>query len=214
MSVMSRRAPRKREGLEGTHAAPGWSDEDVPESVTLGKLQVPERFRLLVRETDRSDAHEVSAIVAYFEVRDAAIELRQVFADPDEVPEALDYLRGQRAIEEWKRMALMMLAADATAFELRARGATDPEAVGAAIRRAHGTPLARRRNRITGAHLQQVAETYREAWQTGEPPTQAVALHYGVSHSTAARWIGQARNHGHLGPPAPGGRGGEAESDG
>jgi hypothetical protein len=75
--------------------------------------------------------------------------------------------------------------------------------------RTHLVPMAQRRNRITPKHLEEVASVYREAWRAGEHPTIAVQKHFGVSHSTAARWVGQARRKGKLRPPAEGSRGGE-----
>lgn len=56
-----------------------------------------------------------------------------------------------------------------------------------------------RRRVVTPALLREVASTYREALGQGEPPTAAVAQHFSVSHSTAARYVGQARKAGELG---------------
>lgn len=58
---------------------------------------------------------------------------------------------------------------------------------------ADTAPSKRRRNRITEEHLHLVAEVYRQADAKGEPPTRAVANHFDVSHSTAAKWVGHAR---------------------
>jgi hypothetical protein len=69
---------------------------------------------------------------------------------------------------------------------------------------ARALPVARpqRRRAVTGELLRQVAAVYRKAVTDGEPPTTTVAGHFGVSHSTAARWVGQARKAGALGPAA------------
>lgn len=67
----------------------------------------------------------------------------------------------------------------------------------------------RRRKRLTDETLQLVAEVYRDAHNSGEPPTSAVAEHFHKSHSTAARWVQQARERSFLGK-ANGTRGGEA----
>lgn len=58
-----------------------------------------------------------------------------------------------------------------------------------------------RRRKITNSHLQEVADIYRGALAESEPPTRAVQLHFDVSHSTAAKWVGKARDQGFL-PPA------------
>jgi hypothetical protein len=55
----------------------------------------------------------------------------------------------------------------------------------------------------------EVAEVYRAAHGAGEFPTVAVSGHFEVSHSTAARWVVEARRAGHLGR-ARGSRSGEA----
>lgn len=59
----------------------------------------------------------------------------------------------------------------------------------------HGTPTRPivRRNRVTREHLAAVAAVYRKAQDAGEPPTLAVAQAFQASHSTATRWVGQAR---------------------
>lgn len=50
-----------------------------------------------------------------------------------------------------------------------------------------------KRYRITRAHLEEVADVYTKARSNGQGPTRAVADHFGVAHSTAAKWVGQAR---------------------
>lgn len=44
------------------------------------------------------------------------------------------------------------------------------------------------------AHWREVARIYSEAWQAGDDPTSAVARHYYVAKSTAAKWVAKARN--------------------
>jgi hypothetical protein len=61
-----------------------------------------------------------------------------------------------------------------------------------------------RRNSVTREHLEQVATVYRKAEAVGLPPTKAVSEQLGASHSTAARWVGMARQKGLLGPAQPG----------
>jgi len=60
------------------------------------------------------------------------------------------------------------------------------------------TPSVGKRYRLTRAHLEDVAAVYREALENGAGPTRAVANHFDVSHSTAAKWVGKARRHGAL----------------
>jgi hypothetical protein len=62
-----------------------------------------------------------------------------------------------------------------------------------------------KRRRITRAFLEEVAKVYR-ANVEGGMPTAAVAEHFGANHSTAARWVGLARNDYGLLPPTSSGR--------
>ncbi len=56
-----------------------------------------------------------------------------------------------------------------------------------------------RRRRWTPALLDEVTSVYRQAYAEGIPPTAAVAEHFKTSHSSAARWVHQARKAGVLG---------------
>ncbi len=49
-----------------------------------------------------------------------------------------------------------------------------------------------------GAGLEQVAAVYRAAWREGRPPTQAVARHFQLSSSAAAKRVARARAAGLL----------------
>jgi len=69
------------------------------------------------------------------------------------------------------------------------------------VRRVRST---RKRNRISQERLQKVAEVYRE--HVSERPTEAVSRVFGVSHRTAARYVQQARESGHLPETTPGKR--------
>lgn len=42
-------------------------------------------------------------------------------------------------------------------------------------------------------HFEQVARIYREAYAAGRTPTRAVARHFKVSHTAAAKWVGRSR---------------------
>lgn len=86
--------------------------------------------------------------------------------------------------------------------------AEDDEGVSGAIRTAASTPTRRARNRVTDALLAEVVKVYRDAWDSGGPPTKAVAEYFDRPHSTAARWVGEARRRGML-APSDGSRGGE-----
>jgi hypothetical protein len=217
-------APGPDGALEGTVVTSSWSDSldkdreiaEAAKPTKLGELWVPALFELWVIEYDPKHPPPGEdpqlVVILRYEVVDERMELRGLISDPLEVPEALDYLRKRRPLNEWKRYALITLAGgqadaalDTSDFPKGERG----KIVGEAMRRAGEVSMAQRRNRITPEHLEKVAGVYREAWRAGEHPTIAVEKHFGVSHSTAARWVGQARRAGHLRPPAEGSRGGE-----
>lgn len=62
----------------------------------------------------------------------------------------------------------------------------------------------RSRFRLTDDHLNTVAAVYGEAQAVGAPPTRAVQHHFGVAHSTAAKWVGHARKAGLIAPTTKG----------
>jgi hypothetical protein len=64
---------------------------------------------------------------------------------------------------------------------------------------AQSTGAARRRGPLRDEDLRRVAEVYRAAHATDEAPTRAVAARFGVSRSTAGRWVAEARRRGVLG---------------
>lgn len=78
-----------------------------------------------------------------------------------------------------------------------------------ALAAAHGidavAPASERRprTRITDDHLIDVANVYDAADAAGQGPTRAVADHFDVPHSTAAKWVGRARQRRFL-PPVGG----------
>lgn len=66
--------------------------------------------------------------------------------------------------------------------------------------RIDATPPPVRRRLVTREHLVGVAKVYRKALAEGVPPTKAVAEHFTATHSSAARWVREARKEGILGP--------------
>lgn len=62
----------------------------------------------------------------------------------------------------------------------------------------------RRGSPITRQHLEEVAQTYRDAFQRGDRPTRAVQATFSVERATASRWVRAARDAGLLPPAEPG----------
>jgi hypothetical protein len=75
---------------------------------------------------------------------------------------------------------------------------------------AYSATNPQRRRLVTTDHLTEVSKVYREAVAGGASPTKSVAAHFTTTHSTAARWVREARKVGLLGPSL-GTRAGEAE---
>jgi hypothetical protein len=71
------------------------------------------------------------------------------------------------------------------------------------LKSAAAADLAAPRRNTTG--LREVAAVYRQAWKGGRPPTQAVADHFTISQSAAAKRVSRARQAGYL-PPTTRGR--------
>jgi hypothetical protein len=69
-----------------------------------------------------------------------------------------------------------------------------------AAAQASGIPAPVRRRLVTPDLLKEVAQAYRDAVAASVPPTKAIAERYLTTHSTAARWVREARIAGILGP--------------
>jgi hypothetical protein len=84
----------------------------------------------------------------------------------------------------------------------------DSEAYRAELRRLKSAAAADMAapHRETG-RLAEVAAVYRQAWKRGRPPTEAVADHFTISQSAAAKRVSRARQAGYL-PPTTRGRSG------
>jgi hypothetical protein len=145
--------------------------------------------------------------VLAYGVKDGQVWLRGIHSTTHEVGEAARILERYRPWDEWKRFALTLMATDQAAVS----GGTW-EDVSRANYAALNVPIRRTRARVTDTTLKDVARVYRRAWESGEAPTRAVEKHFYKSHSTAARWVGMARERGFLGK-ADGRRGGEVSHD-
>lgn len=162
---------------------------------TVGAIQIPRSFSLHVFEPSPTDAteHPFDVVLMYgIAPSDNLAELRAVWSATHPIEEALDTLRTERPLAQWRGMAIMLLAAN----EAQEVGADVPEA----IRQASRAPQTRRRDRITPDLLREVAEVYRGAQAAGRPTTQAVAEHFTKAEGTAAKWVWRARRGGFIDP--------------
>jgi hypothetical protein len=175
--------------------------------VQVGGLYVPPFFTLWVSEVGPegwSGEHLVSMRIE-FEVVDGEICARSIAThEPKEVDEALRLLLQLAPLGEWKRRAIAELAlADPPNDDpvMRYLDMDWPSRQGGGVEhRVAAMPMRRARNRVTDSLLRRVAATYQEAIEQGDPPTKAVQRAEGVSYSTAARYVGLAREAKYLQP--------------
>ncbi|WP_157879717.1 hypothetical protein [Streptomyces yangpuensis] len=202
-------------------ATPGWPYDQFrgePPLVDLGHLKMPSHF------TGIAVGKKVRATVALCFRADpqSGVQLVSVMTGDTGADFGLEAVLEAAGIATWKHAAFMQLVnssatewlgetlapqADqsASAFEQKKEEARRLLAPLFGLLPTQQTPGQRRS--LTPDHLTNVAEVYREAHKQGRPPTVAVAEHFGVSHSAAAKWVGAARKQGQLGPVAKGSRG-------
>lgn len=166
----------------------GWVNPDPAGMTTLGNLTVPRIMNNAVQLPGAGAHGEDANVELRFEVVDNAMVLTGISTTTGlDVREALARLT---PIEAQARRAL--------AFRLWLSEGVTGEPAEEALRAAIGTPIARRKNRLTPEHFRAVAKVYQKAAEAGEYPTKAVAAEFKVSRSTAAHWVVQARRDGYL----------------
>lgn len=196
--------------------APGQILTDTSDGMArVGRIELPAAFELLADERDPDTGAVTRNAVLLFAVDEGEIQVMGAFSDTHDVDEALAWLLSLGSLSGWKRTAITSLAVGEAYEGHKGLDRKDETAVAkltadvrSATSEAHTAPVTRRRNRITEGHLKEVAQIYRTATEAGEAPTKAVAGHFTVSHSTAARWVGLARGRALLGQ-SDGSRGGE-----
>ena len=180
----------------------------------VGGVAYPDFFEVEIQETEGTDRVWCTLGFAF---ANGEPELFGTLVLGAEATTGLDrVLSVKGGLQFWKRRALLILAAFGPAsngiadLELIDRLLTpdSADAARARLRLAIDRQSSSRRDRVTFETLEEASTVYRDAWRSGQNPTQAVAAHFHKSHSTAARWVGQARKLGLLGP-ADGSRGGE-----
>lgn len=99
-----------------------------------------------------------------------------------------------RLIEETRRIA-------GSVAENLAAGYTDADMTRGfeGIAAGFKTPAGGRPRMYDDEHYRNVAAFYAAAWRGSAAPTKFVETTYGVSHSTAARWVHESRKRGFLG---------------
>ena len=179
--------------------------EEIEEIEVLPGVAGPKRFATAERLVTHK-GHEVSAVIAFDQdLRRYVCEEVRVFrsaaVDPPAEPVTTDALR-------WVPVAMMMKAALLVNYggphTYQLRDLPNPDG-----REPWGRRLpADLPRRPTDRVLAWVAQIYRLGHLLGEAPTKAVQEDFGLSRTTAIRWIMAARDKGYLGAAETGKAGG------
>ena len=206
-----------------TFVSRGWTvvpgDEIDVVDVQVGAATYPKRFEIFVTST----ADDFVCLVMFLvDTESNGIRLAGVVAPSMDTDDAIERISAVRPLAWWKQRGILGLAfpsdrvsADEKRDVLGMIFDLDHEEVARvevskeyAKERHPARATSQTRRRMSDVLSEEIAGIYRTAWQAGKNPTQAVARYYQKPYSTAARWVGESRKRGHLGP-ADGSRGGE-----
>lgn len=169
--------------------------------VTIDYVTYPDDFFMIIQTPEMMAEREPTAILASFKASEAnGVELVKIHGMGPDWLMWLGFVATKFPFTAWTKRAQSVVVQFLQMPEIRKAladaGIPRPEAESAV-----GQPIdsgVQRRRKITPAHLEEVAKIYRQAQYQDEPPTRAVQQHFGVSHSTAAKWVGAARRNGLL----------------
>lgn len=188
----------------------GWDFErdyyPDPNLTQVGYVLLPARFHMVLHWPDLMDgkSEHGGALIVGFEARDGELEFRELYGVDMDVEKWIGHLVQEFPPDKWKSFAVAeitrFLALDEDPQEAAKRAASAMQVVDLRKRVQAEPKVGRKRHRITEEHLAEVAGIYADADARGEPPTLTVAGHFGVAHSTAAKWVGKARDIGLLKP--------------
>ncbi|MDP8931596.1 MAG: hypothetical protein M3O70_24260 [Actinomycetota bacterium] len=199
----------------------GWNFEKEqylnPNLKQVGWVLLPDRFHMVVHwpELEDGKSEHGGALMITFEVVDEDVEVRELYAVDMDIEKWIGYFVSKFPPEKWKPFAVAEVTKFLAVEEDRGNAEVMALLASASARKSvdlrkpqqAGAPAKTggKRHRITTQHLEEVARIYQSASEHGEPPTMAVADHFGVAHSTAAKWVGKARSEGMLEPIPRGG---------
>ncbi|MFG3110567.1 hypothetical protein [Streptomyces tendae] len=176
----------------------------------VGYVLAPEHFSMGIEMPELgSTPDDPRGLIVSFKTRDSGVdwekeggvEVTMLLGASSDLQEVLPYALKAWPMDCWKRYALeaivRWLAREDVRGQMPGMQALDMQ--------TQDEPAAadvkpRKRFKITISHLREVARIYREAAEEGRPPTREVAELFQVAHSTAAKWVGQARREGVLSP--------------
>ena len=173
--------------------------ESLADFVKVEGVYVPAEFHLRF-----PGSPEQPSLLITFHARDdalvcAAITIESKTEGREVLPKDFEITR--RKLRDWKEMACkaVMHAAEQSGESLALSRNVSP----ATARKAYNAAQKRSRTKITDKLLREVAQLYRDNVEEG--PWQAITERYGVSESTAGRYVLLARKAGYL-PPTKSGK--------
>ncbi|MET9411308.1 hypothetical protein ABZX90_37025 [Streptomyces sp. NPDC002935] len=170
--------------------------------VTIDYVTYPDDFFMVIQTSEMMATSEPTAIFVNFKASTAdGVRLVKVHGMGEWVPylgEIVQHFPPLAWTERAKAEIVKFLQLPGMREQLATAAVPRPEGERSADQTAEVG--VQRRRKITPEHLEEVAKIYNHAQSEDEPPTRAVQNHFGVSHSTAAKWVGSARRIGLLPP--------------
>lgn len=181
-------------------------DPSAPERLNFPSVHIPARFMTLpsdffmtIRTPEMLALDTPTAIIVSFRTTPAGAEVLRITGMGPDWTSHLPAVVGGFPPSAWERRAEDRMAQFLQHPEARAPIAEEFRKL--PLRRMDIAPTPpsvmeagiQRRRKITPEHLEEVAKVYRNAQANDDPPTRAVQIHFAVSHSTAAKWVGAAR---------------------
>ncbi|MBL3670266.1 hypothetical protein JL475_30680 [Streptomyces sp. M2CJ-2] len=190
-------------------AVPSDWNFDEPElrirPVTVDYVTYPDDFFMLIQTPEMIAEQEPTGIIASFKASESeGVRLVKIYGIGARWLDYLGEVVAQFPPTEWTKRAKSVVVKFLQLPEVRQAFADTvgelPLAPSDSTAAPAPEPGVQRRRKITPQHLEEVAKIYNEAQCNDEPPTRAVQNYFGVSHSTAAKWVGAARRSSLLPP--------------
>lgn len=165
---------------------------------------VPEHFSLGIQspELQGDPVSPPGIIVSYQAHDDGTLSVTMMAAYEVDLEKALEHITEKLPMPAWRRIAVEEIVRYLANDDVRRRvpQLKEVDFTQSIVADGEEPPLPRtkKRYRITKEHLAEVVRVYTEAVEHGDPPTREVADMFEVAHSTAAKWVGQARREGML----------------
>lgn len=181
------------------------AEQPTIRTVEVNYTKLPDSFFMTIQTPEMAAQEEPTAIIVNFRASAGGVAIQRISGMGTDWIKYLGEVTREFPPTEWQYQAIELVAAF---LRIPAIRAATLETVGDLPRTGieGGSGLrtldagVQRRRKITPGHLKEVARVYAKAQENDDPPTRAVQHHFGVSHSTAAKWVGAARRNNLLPP--------------